>query len=132
MLQPLTDALKGDPKTLEWPPPADAFQAAKGTLVAAVPLAQPAQSTVLSLAMDASDTHVGSVLQQLATWKWPLAFYSRSCQGWAPGIQPSTESCWPIWPRRRPPSPPSPRIGWRMSWLPKNDHFFRQLPMRSR
>jgi hypothetical protein len=94
MLQPLTDALKGDPKTLEWLPPTDTFQAAKGTLVAAVPLVPPAQSAILSLAMDASNTHVGSVLLQLATWKWPLTFYSRSCQGRAPGTQPSTESCW--------------------------------------
>ncbi len=38
MLQPLTDAFKGAPKTLEWPPAA-AFGAAKAALAAAVPLA---------------------------------------------------------------------------------------------
>ena len=62
-LQPLTDALKGAPKTLEWPPAAAAaFGAAKAALAAAVPLAHPAPNAVLSLATDASDTHVGGVL----------------------------------------------------------------------
>ncbi len=40
MLQPLTNALRGDPKTLEWPPAAAAFEA----LEAAVPLAHPART----------------------------------------------------------------------------------------
>jgi hypothetical protein len=39
-LQPLTDALRGAPKTLEWPPAA-AFGAAKAALAAAVPVAHP-------------------------------------------------------------------------------------------
>jgi hypothetical protein len=39
-LRPLTDALRGAPKTLEWPPTA-AFGAAKAALAAAVPLAHP-------------------------------------------------------------------------------------------
>jgi hypothetical protein len=65
-LQPLTDVLKGTPKTLEWPPAAAAaFGAAKAALAAAVPQARPASNAVLSLAKDASDTHVGGVLQQL-------------------------------------------------------------------
>jgi hypothetical protein len=55
-LQPLTDALRGDPKTLEWPLAAT-FKAAKAALAAAVPLAHPAPNAVLSLATDASDTH---------------------------------------------------------------------------
>ncbi len=78
-LQPLTDTLKGAPKTLEWPPAAAAaFGAAKAALEAAVPLAHPALNAVLSLATDASDTHVGGVLQQLNGGKWkPLAFYSK-------------------------------------------------------
>ncbi len=38
-LQPLTDALRGAPKTLEWPPAAAAaFGAVKAALAAAVPL----------------------------------------------------------------------------------------------
>jgi hypothetical protein len=55
---------------------------AKGALVAAVPLAHPAPNAVLSLAMDASNTHVGGVLQQLAEGSWqPLAFYSKKLSG---------------------------------------------------
>ncbi len=55
---------------------------AKGALVAAVPLAHPAPNAVLSLAMDASNTHVGNVLQQLAEGSWqPLAFYSKKLSG---------------------------------------------------
>jgi hypothetical protein len=82
-LQPLTDTLKGVPKKLEWPPAAaTAFGAAKATLVAAVPLAHPAPNAVLSLATDASDTHVGGVLQQLNRGRWqPLAFYSKKLSG---------------------------------------------------
>jgi hypothetical protein len=61
-LQPLTDALRGDPKTLQWPTTAS-FEAAKAALAAAVPLAHPTQNAVLSLATDASNMHVGGVLQ---------------------------------------------------------------------
>jgi hypothetical protein len=81
-LQLLTDALKGAPKTLEWPPAAAAFGAAKASLAAAVPLAHPAPNAVLSLATDASDTHVCGVLQQLNGGRWqPLAFYSKKLSG---------------------------------------------------
>jgi hypothetical protein len=81
-LQPLTDALRGAPKTLEWPPAAAAFRAAKAALAAAVPLAHPAPNAVLSLPTDASDTHVGGVLQQLTGGRWqPLAFYSKKLSG---------------------------------------------------
>jgi hypothetical protein len=69
-LQTLTDALKGDPRTLEWPPATNTFPAAKGALAAVVPLAHPALNAVLSLATDASNIHVGGVLQQLAVGKW--------------------------------------------------------------
>jgi hypothetical protein len=49
-LQPLTDALKGAPKTLDWPPAAAAaFGVAKAALAAAEPLAHPAPNVVLSL-----------------------------------------------------------------------------------
>ncbi len=81
MLQRLTDALKGAPKTLEWPPAA-AFGAAKAALAAAVPLAHPAPNAVLSLATGASNTHVGGVLQQLSGGSWqPLVFYSKKLSG---------------------------------------------------
>jgi hypothetical protein len=73
--------LKGAPKTLEWPLAA-AFGATKVSLAAAVPLAHPAPNAVLSLATDASDTHVGGVLQQLKGGRWqPLAFYSKKLSG---------------------------------------------------
>ncbi len=64
-LQPLTDALCGDPKKLSWSPAATAFQAAKDALPPAVPLAHAAPNAVLSLAADGSDSHVGGVQQLL-------------------------------------------------------------------
>jgi cleavage and polyadenylation specificity factor subunit 1 len=79
VLQPLTDLLRGSPKVLTWPPEAAvAFAASKQALVSAVPLSHPAPNAVLSLATDASDTHVGGVLQQLSPRGWqPLAFFSK-------------------------------------------------------
>jgi hypothetical protein len=51
-------------------------------MAAAVPLAHQASNAVLSLATDASDTHVGSVLQQLTSGRCqPLAFYSKKLSG---------------------------------------------------
>ena len=62
-LEPLTTALAGNPKSLNWTTAlAAAFSAAKAALVAAVPLAHPLPGAVLALATDASDTHVGGVL----------------------------------------------------------------------
>jgi cleavage and polyadenylation specificity factor subunit 1 len=76
--KPLTDLLRGSPKLLSWSPAADsAFAAAKAALIAAVPLSHPAPNATLSLAVDASDSHVGGVLQQLEARAWrPLAFFS--------------------------------------------------------
>jgi hypothetical protein len=52
--------------------------AAKAALVATVPLAHPLPGAVLSLATDASDTHVRAVLQQQVGHHWqPLGFYSK-------------------------------------------------------
>jgi len=78
-LQPLTDLLKGSPKTLGWSPSAAAaFEAAKAALVKTVPLSHPAPGATISLVTDASDSHVGGVLQQLESGGWrPLAFFSR-------------------------------------------------------
>ena len=60
VLRPLTDLLRGSPKVLAWPPEAAAaFVAAKAAIIAAVPLSHPAPDAVLSLAVDASDTHDG-------------------------------------------------------------------------
>jgi hypothetical protein len=55
-----------------------AFAAAKDALVAAVPLSHPLPGAVLALAADASDTHVGAVLQQQVGQHWqPLGFFSK-------------------------------------------------------
>jgi hypothetical protein len=78
-LQPLTDLLRGNPKTLVWSESAAAaFGAAKAALTAATSLVHPLPGAVISLATDASDTHIGAVLQQLSAGSWkPLAFFSR-------------------------------------------------------
>jgi hypothetical protein len=63
----------------EWTASArEAFQNAKRLLAAAVPLQHPAPQAELSLATDASDTHIGDVLQQKSGDHWrPLGFFSR-------------------------------------------------------
>jgi hypothetical protein len=78
-LQPLTDLLRGNPKTLVWSESAAvAFGAAKAALAAAMSLVHPLPGAVISLATDASDTHIGGVLQQLSAGSWRLlAFFSR-------------------------------------------------------
>jgi hypothetical protein len=78
-LRPLRDLLRGNPKTLDWSAAAaEAFSAAKAALVAAVPLSHPTPGATLSLAVDASDSHVGGVLQHLENRAWrPLAFFSQ-------------------------------------------------------
>ncbi len=69
ILQPLTDLLRGSPKVLSWPPAAAAaFAQSKLALVAAVPLSHPAPSAVLSLATDASDSHVGGCCSSCRRW----------------------------------------------------------------
>jgi cleavage and polyadenylation specificity factor subunit 1 len=70
ILTPLTNLLKGKdlPKLLPWDQQHEAaFAAAKGALVAAVPLSHPRPEAALALATDASDTHIA------ATGGWPLA-----------------------------------------------------------
>jgi hypothetical protein len=65
ILKPLTDLLKGGAKTLEWTVSAqEAFQEAKCLLATAMPLQHSAPNAELSLATDASDTHIGGVMQQ--------------------------------------------------------------------
>jgi len=80
VLQPLTDLLRGNPKTLVWTDTAAAaFTAGKAALAKCTVLAHPSPGSTISLAVDASDSHVGAVLQQLTnsgSWS-PLAFFSR-------------------------------------------------------
>ncbi len=66
-------------KTLEWTVSAqEAFQDTKRLLAVAVPLQHPAPNAELSLATDASDTHIGGVMQQKSGDHWgPLGFFSR-------------------------------------------------------
>ena len=78
-LKPLTTALKGSPKLFVWSKSMNAaFSAAKQALIRATRLNHPNPSAELSLAVDASDTHVGAVLQQYQNRVWsPLSFYSK-------------------------------------------------------
>ena len=78
-LKPLTSALKGSPKLFRWSKPmSEAFSAAKQALVSATVLIHPNPSAWISFAVDASDTHVGPVLQQFHNGGWaPLSFSSR-------------------------------------------------------
>ncbi len=77
VLRPLTDLLKAVPKTLEWTAMAhEAFQNVKCLLVMAVPLQHPAPHAELSLVTAASDTHIGSVMQQKSgDHRRPLVFF---------------------------------------------------------
>ena len=71
-LKPLTSALKGSPKLFRWSKPMSE------ALVSATVLINPNPSARISLAVDASDTHVGAVLQQFHNGGWaPLSFFSR-------------------------------------------------------
>jgi hypothetical protein len=71
--------MKGGPKRLEWTTPAqEGFQNAKRLLAAAVLLQHPTPQAELSLATDASDTHICGVMQQKSgDHCLPLGFFSR-------------------------------------------------------
>jgi hypothetical protein len=92
-LQTLTDLLQGNPKTLVWSELAHAaFIAGKAVLASCTKLVHPTPGAVISLAVDASDTHVGGVLQQLTNGSWlPLAFFSRKLS--SPESKYSTFDC---------------------------------------
>jgi RNase H-like domain found in reverse transcriptase/Reverse transcriptase (RNA-dependent DNA polymerase)/Integrase zinc binding domain/Integrase core domain len=79
VLKPLTNALRGNPKKLVVTEAMQqAVQVAKSALASATHLAHPAPAAVLSLATDASDHHIGAVLQQLEGRHWRLlAFFSQ-------------------------------------------------------
>ncbi len=86
-LKPLTDALRGhlgssDP--VEWTVECNqAFEAAKQALLRATLLAHPVTGANLSLAVDASATHVGGTLQQHLPGQdscQPLGFFSKKLE----------------------------------------------------
>jgi hypothetical protein len=82
IVQPLTRALRGDPKgstPLVWSAAMrDAFSAARHALSSSAVLAHPAPGAELSLVTDTSATHVGAAIQQKRpgqAWR-PLGFFS--------------------------------------------------------
>ena len=81
-LHRLLDKRNGSKRTkqLTWTEAAeDAFPHVKRALASAALLAQPVPNAPLSIAVDASNTGVGAVLQQHHDGAWqPLAFFSRS------------------------------------------------------
>ena len=79
VLAPLSNALKGPGKSLQWTPVLDsAFFAAKQLLSAVPVLTHPGPGAAVSLSVDASNSHVGPVLQQKLHGSWaPLAFFSK-------------------------------------------------------
>ena len=79
ILAPLTNALKGPDKLLVWSPSMEsAFLQAKRLLSAVPTLVHPAPGSAVSVAVDASESHVGAVFQQQMRGEWfPLSFYSR-------------------------------------------------------
>jgi hypothetical protein len=86
-LRPLTDALRGGPKgsaSVVWTSDcAAAFASAKLALLQAMCLAHPTMGARLSLAVDASATHVGATLQQQevgSTACRPLGFSSKKLE----------------------------------------------------
>ncbi len=79
VLHPLTYLLKGGPQTLQWTVTAhESCQKVKQLLAVAVPLQHPSPTAELSLATDASDTHIGGVMQKKSGNHWrSLGFFSR-------------------------------------------------------
>ena len=66
VLAPLTNDLRDPGKSLTWSPALDsAFRRTKDLLASVPELVHPCSGAHISLAVDASDPHVGSVLQQL-------------------------------------------------------------------
>ena len=75
---PLFDALKGNPKKLNWTPALEeAFQASKAALSTFTMLHHPRVGAPLAITSDASKVAVGAVLEQRGPSGWePLGFYS--------------------------------------------------------
>ena len=78
ILRPLTDALAGNPRSLTWTPDMRAaFRDIKSALASATLLIHPHPTAPISLTTDASDSHIGAVLQQQVQGAWqPLSFFT--------------------------------------------------------
>ena len=73
ILHPLTHALAGNPKSLNWAEThQESFEKAKSALSSAVLLTHPSLFAKVSLVTDASDSHVGAVLQQCEKSSWRI------------------------------------------------------------
>jgi len=81
LLKPLSDALRGNATKLDWSSQMEmAFCDSKSALAAVAELAHPLPQAPLTLAVDASNTHVGAVLQQHEPGGGtprPLGFFSK-------------------------------------------------------
>ena len=78
MIAPLTSATSPSVDFCWSPEMNNAFSASKNALASAAILAHPIDSATISLAVDASATHIGAVLQQKVSARTqPLAFFSR-------------------------------------------------------
>lgn len=79
IMEPLFKILAGKPKELSWDDTATAaFGKAKEALAKATMLVHPQSNAPMALTVDASDTAVGGVLEQLINGNWqPLSFFSR-------------------------------------------------------
>lgn len=79
VLRPLTDALAGKPKSLQWSASMEkAFKEAKTALARATMLSHPDRTAKLQLITDASKKALGGVVQQVLKGRVePLGFFSR-------------------------------------------------------
>nr|CAH8876148.1 unnamed protein product [Trichobilharzia regenti] len=82
LIQPLTDLLRGNNKSIELDASArNAFTQIKKAIANATLLMYQDPTAPLSISVDASNTAIGAVLQQLVDKEWqPLAFFSRRLQ----------------------------------------------------
>jgi hypothetical protein len=103
VLRPLTDACSQALPFCSTSTMQASFQHAKSLLSSAVHLQHPVPSAVISLATDASDSHVGAVLQQRSRGSWrPLTFFSHKPSLLSPAIPSLTGNCWLLtWPCAR-------------------------------
>ena len=94
ILAPLTDALKGPARSLTWSPALDSFfHRSKALLIAVPELVHPRPGAQISLEVDASNSHMGFLLQQLLDGsRAPCLSSPRSCLWLNRNTHPSTGS----------------------------------------